>query len=44
LRDDPTQLRKLADAIEAQLYRAQEEKEQAIEDMKKEKEEALEKL
>jgi hypothetical protein len=44
LGDEPTQLRRLADATEARLHRAQEEKEQATEAMKQEKEEALEKL
>jgi hypothetical protein len=44
LGDEPTQLRRLADATEARLHRAQEEKEQATEALKQEKEEALEKL
>jgi hypothetical protein len=42
LGDEPTQLRRLADAIEAQLQKAQEEKEKAIEALKQEKEEVLE--
>jgi hypothetical protein len=44
LGDEPTQLRRLADATEARLRRVQEEKEQATEALKQEKEEALEKL
>jgi hypothetical protein len=44
LGDEPTQLRRLADATEAHLHRAQEEKEQATEALKQEKEEVLEKL
>jgi hypothetical protein len=44
LGDEPTQLRRLADATEARLHRVQEEKEQATEALKQEKEEALEKL
>jgi hypothetical protein len=44
LGDEPTQLRRLADATEVRLHRAQEEKEQATEALKKEKEEVLEKL
>jgi hypothetical protein len=42
--DEPTQLRRLADATEARLHQVKEEKEQAIEALKKEKEEVLEKL
>jgi hypothetical protein len=44
LGDEPTQLRRLADATEARLHRVQEEKEQATEALKQEKEEVLEKL
>jgi hypothetical protein len=44
LGDEPTQLRRLADATEARLCRVQEEKEQATETLKKEKEEVLEQL
>jgi hypothetical protein len=44
LGDDPTQLRRLADAIETRLRRVQEEKEKATEALKKEKEDSLEKL
>jgi hypothetical protein len=44
LGDEPSQLRRLADAIEARLRRVQEEKEKAIEALKQEKEEALDKL
>jgi uncharacterized protein YbbK (DUF523 family) len=40
--DDPAQLRRLEDAIEARLRRVQEEKEQATEALKQAKEEALE--
>jgi hypothetical protein len=42
--DEPTQLRRLADATEARLQKFQEEKEQATKSLKKEKEEILEKL
>jgi hypothetical protein len=42
LGDEPTQLRRLADATEARLQKVQEEKEQATEALKKEKEEILE--
>jgi hypothetical protein len=42
LGDEPTQLRRLVDATEARLHRAQEEKEQATEALKQEKEEVLE--
>jgi hypothetical protein len=44
LGDEPTQLRRLADATETRLRRVQEEKEQATEALRQEKEEALEKL
>jgi hypothetical protein len=44
LGDEPTQLRRLEDAIEAWLQRVQEEKEKAIEVLMKEKEDILEKL
>jgi hypothetical protein len=44
LGDEPTQLRRLVDAIEARLCQAQEEKEHDTKSMKQEKEEALEKL
>jgi hypothetical protein len=44
LGDEPAQLRRLADAIEARLQKVQEEKEKAIEALKQEKEEVLEKL
>jgi hypothetical protein len=44
LGDEPTQLRRLVDATEAQLHRVQEEKEQATKALKQEKEEVLEKL
>jgi aspartyl/asparaginyl-tRNA synthetase len=43
-RDEPTQLRRLVDATEAQLRKVQEEKEKDTESLKKEKEEVLEKL
>jgi chromosome segregation ATPase len=41
--DEPTQLRRLADATEAHLHQVQEEKEQATKALKQAKEEALEK-
>jgi hypothetical protein len=41
LGDEPTQLRRLADAIEARLQRAQEEKEMTTKALKKEKDEFL---
>jgi hypothetical protein len=44
LGDEPTQLRRLADATEARLQKVQEEKEKATEALKQEKEEVLEKL
>jgi hypothetical protein len=44
LGDEPSQLRRLADATEARLQRIQEEKEKATEALKQEKEEVLEKL
>jgi hypothetical protein len=44
LGDEPTQLRRIADAIEDHLRRVQEEKEQAIEALKQAKEESLEQL
>jgi predicted nucleic acid-binding Zn-ribbon protein len=44
LGDEPTQLRRLADATETRLRRVQEEKEKATEALRQEKEEALEKL
>jgi hypothetical protein len=44
LGDEPTQLRRLADATEARLQKIQEEKEKATEALKQEKEEVLEKL
>jgi F0F1-type ATP synthase membrane subunit b/b' len=44
LGDEPAQLRILADATKAWLQQAQEEKEKAIEALKKEKEEVLDKI
>jgi hypothetical protein len=44
LGDEPTQLRRLADATEARLQKVQEEKEKATKALKQEKEEVLEKL
>jgi vacuolar-type H+-ATPase subunit I/STV1 len=44
LGDEPTQLRRLVDAIEARLQKFQEEKEKAIEALKKEKDKILEQL
>jgi len=44
LGDEPTQLQRLANATEVWLRRAQEEKEQATEALKKEKEEVLEEI
>jgi chromosome segregation ATPase len=44
LGDEPVQLHRLADAIEAWIQGVQEEKEQAIESLKKEKEDILEQL
>jgi hypothetical protein len=44
LGDEPTQLRRLADVMEARLQKVQEEKEKATKYLKKEKEEVLEKL
>jgi hypothetical protein len=44
LGDDPTQLRRCVDAVEARLQKFQEEKEKAIESLKQEKEEVLEQL
>jgi hypothetical protein len=44
LGDEPTQLRRLADATEAQLHPVHEEKEKATKSLKKEKEEVLEQL
>jgi hypothetical protein len=43
LGDEPAQLRRLADSIEAHLHHVQEEKEQATEALNQEKEEAIEK-
>jgi hypothetical protein len=42
IRDEPVQLRILADATEDRLRRVQEEKEKATEALKKEKKESLE--
>jgi chromosome segregation ATPase len=44
LGDEPTQLRRIKYATEARPHRVQEEKEQAIEALKQENEEVLEKL
>jgi hypothetical protein len=44
LGDEPTQLCRLADAIETRLHQVQEEKEKAIEALKQEKEEAFKQL
>jgi hypothetical protein len=44
LGDELAQLRRLADAIEARFQRSQEEKEKAIEALKKEKDEVLAQL
>jgi outer membrane murein-binding lipoprotein Lpp len=44
LGDELAQLRRLANAIEAQIQKAQEEKKKAIESLKKEKAEVLEQL
>jgi predicted nucleic acid-binding Zn-ribbon protein len=44
LGDEPTQLRRIADAIEARLRRVQEEKEHSTEALKEAKEEALEQI
>ena len=44
LGDEPTQLQRLVDAIEARIHRVHEVKEKATEALKKEKEEVLEKL
>jgi hypothetical protein len=44
LGDEPTQLRRLADATEAWLHRVQKEKKQATEALKQEKEEVLERM
>jgi gas vesicle protein len=44
LGDEPTQLQRIEDAIEARICQFKEEKEKATESLKKEKEEVLEKI
>jgi len=44
LGDEPSQLRRLSDVIEARLQKIQEEKDKATEALKQEKEEVLEQL